>query len=82
MEYLSFIDRDLIFFEFVFIGKCSEIDYDYFEQDKSDLVSIEKFLGKVDFKDNLKERRLFIGIRNVAKPNAVQRLSRDELEKN
>ncbi|AYE35906.1 beta-N-acetylhexosaminidase [Borrelia turcica IST7] len=63
------------------LGNVPEIDYDYFEQDKSDLVSIEKFLGKVDFKDNLKERRLFIGIRNVAEPNAVQRLSRDELEK-
>ncbi|WKC57603.1 glycoside hydrolase family 3 N-terminal domain-containing protein [Borrelia sp. P9F1] len=66
---------------FYFLGAVPEIDYDYFEQDKSDLVSIDRFLGKVDFKDLLRKRCLFIGIRNVSKPSAVQTLSRDALKK-
>ncbi|QMU98826.1 glycoside hydrolase family 3 protein [Borrelia sp. A-FGy1] len=63
------------------LGNVPDIDYDYFEEDKSDLVSIENFLGKIDFKGILDNRNLFVGIRNIANPNAVQRFSKDELEK-
>ncbi|WP_445436395.1 glycoside hydrolase family 3 N-terminal domain-containing protein [Candidatus Borreliella tachyglossi] len=71
----------LFFLNLYLLVAVPEIEYEYFEKDKSDLVNIEQFLGKVDFKNILKDRRLFVGIRNVANPSAVQKLSSDKLDK-
>ncbi|BCR21451.1 Beta-hexosaminidase [Borrelia sp. HM] len=70
-----------LFASITLLGAIPEIEYDYFENDKSDLVDIDEFLGIVDFNKILRERFLFIGIRNVANPNIVQTLSIDKLEK-
>ncbi|MBW6187433.1 hypothetical protein KZ870_40215, partial [Pseudomonas aeruginosa] len=71
----------LLFSSITLLRSIPEIEYDYFENDKSDLIDIDEFLGIVDFKKILKGRCLFIGIRNVANPIAVQTLSIDELDK-
>ncbi|AHH12889.1 Beta-N-acetylhexosaminidase [Borrelia hermsii YBT] len=76
-----FVLFGLLFSSLILLGAIPEIDYDYFENDKFDLVDIDEFLGRVDFKNILRERCLFIGIRNVTNPSAVQALSRDELNK-
>ncbi|UGQ15723.1 glycoside hydrolase family 3 N-terminal domain-containing protein [Borrelia sp. RT5S] len=70
-----------VFLNFYFLGAIPEIDYDYFEQDKSDLVSIDRFLGKSDSKNVLGKRHLFIGIRNVSNPSVVQKLDTGVLKK-
>ncbi|AJA58221.1 beta-N-acetylhexosaminidase [Borrelia miyamotoi] len=71
----------LLFSSITLLGSIPEIEYDYFENDKSDLVDIDEFLGIVDFSKILRGRCLFIGIRNIANPIAVQTLSIDELDK-
>ncbi|WP_024654248.1 glycoside hydrolase family 3 N-terminal domain-containing protein [Borrelia persica] len=70
-----------LFFSFIVLGAIPEIDYDYFESDKFDLIDVDKFLGKVSFKDILNQNCIFIGIRNVSNPGAVQSLTKSELVK-
>ncbi|UPA16946.1 glycoside hydrolase family 3 protein (plasmid) [Borrelia coriaceae] len=77
----KFVLCGLLLFSLVLLEAVPEIDYDYFEKDKFDLINIDEFLGKLDFKNILKDRYLFVGIRNVANPSAVQKLSKEELEK-
>lgn len=71
----------LLFFHFVLLGSIPDIDYDYFESDKFDLIDVDKFLGKVNSKDILNGSYIFIGIRNVSNPSSVQSLSKSELMK-
>nr|ABP88199.1 putative beta-N-acetylhexoseaminidase [Borrelia lonestari] len=73
--------RFLFFSSIILLGAIPAIEYDYFENDKSDLVDIDEFFGIVNFNKILKERFLFIGIRNVSNPNVVQTISIDKLEK-
>ncbi|AHH07966.1 Beta-N-acetylhexosaminidase, partial [Borrelia anserina BA2] len=71
----------LLFHSLVLLGAVPEIEYSYFENDKSDLVDINVFLGRVDFSNVLRERYFFVGIRNVSNPTAVQSLSKDAIDK-
>ncbi|MBB6043236.1 glycoside hydrolase family 3 N-terminal domain-containing protein [Borreliella yangtzensis] len=58
-----------------------EIDYEYFNKDKSDLVDLMKFLGEFDFQTILKNRNLFIGIRNLTNLKNVQGLNIDDIDR-
>nr|WP_281862380.1 glycoside hydrolase family 3 N-terminal domain-containing protein [Candidatus Borrelia fainii] len=69
-----------LFSSLVLLGSIPDIDYDYFENDKFDLVDIDEFLGRVNVKNILRGRYFFIGIRNVANPSAVQALSKEKLD--
>ncbi|AHH09944.1 Beta-N-acetylhexosaminidase [Borrelia parkeri SLO] len=76
-----FVLFGLLLSSLVLLGSIPDIDYDYFENDKFDLVDIDEFLGRVNVNNILRGRCFFIGIRNVANPSAVQALSKEDLDK-
>ncbi|WPM06280.1 glycoside hydrolase family 3 N-terminal domain-containing protein [Borreliella sinica] len=63
------------------IESLPEIDYEYFNKDKSDLVDLRKFLGEFDFQTILKDRSLFIGIRNLTNFKNAQELDTDNINR-
>ncbi|WP_418905528.1 glycoside hydrolase family 3 N-terminal domain-containing protein [Borreliella japonica] len=63
------------------IESLPEIDYEYFNKDKSDLVDLKEFLGELDFQTILKDRNLFIGIKNLTSFKKVQELNADDIKR-
>ncbi len=78
LKALSFIFFCLNLFA---IESLPEIDYEYFNKDKSDLVDLMRFLGEFDFQTILKDRRLFIGIRNLTNFKNVKGLNVDDINR-
>ncbi len=88
MGYINGLFKNLFFLFFSFfclnliaIESLPEIDYEYFNKDKSDLVDLIKFLGELDFQTILKDRNLFIGIRNLTNFKNVQELNIDDINR-
>lgn len=81
LKTFSFLFFSFFCLNLIAIESLPEIDYEYFNKDKSDLVDLIKFLGELDFQTILKDRNLFIGIRNLTNFKNVQELNIDDINR-
>ncbi|WKC74848.1 glycoside hydrolase family 3 N-terminal domain-containing protein [Borreliella yangtzensis] len=81
MDFLKALPLIFVCLNLFAIESLPEIDYEYFNEDKSDLVDLMRFLGEFDFQTILKSRNLFIGIRNLTNLRNVHELNINDIDR-
>ncbi|WNY66399.1 glycoside hydrolase family 3 protein [Borreliella lusitaniae] len=81
MDFLKSLPFVFFYLNLFAVESLPEIDYKYFNKDKSDLVDLMNFLGEFDFKAILKDRSLFIGIRNLTNFKNVDGFNADDINR-